>query len=114
MTVLFPDGSAVVLPNTVVPSYTLTVLPASALPLNATVSSSVLPPEIIAPTTTPTSSFTVPMTVAPGPVESLVTVTGPDTPVLPAASLAVPPITLPIASGFQGVYVHAPLGPSRP
>ncbi|ARF89233.1 uncharacterized protein BCN122_II2490 [Burkholderia cenocepacia] len=108
--VQFPDGSAVVVPNNVVPSYTLTVLPASAVPLNVGVASSVLPPEMIAPTTEPTSSVTVPMTGAPGAVVSPVTVTDADGPVLPAASVAVTPITVPAGSGVEGVYVHAPLG----
>ncbi|ONZ23665.1 hypothetical protein A8F44_22550, partial [Burkholderia cenocepacia] len=50
------------------------------------------------------------MTGAPGAVVSPVTVTEADGPVLPAASVAVTPITVPIGSGVDGVYVQTPLG----
>ncbi len=108
--VQLPDASAVAVPSSVVPSYTLIVLPASAVPVSVGVVSSVLPPETIAPTIEPTSSVTPLIVGAAGAVTSPVTVTDADGPVLPAASVTVTPITVPTGSGVVGVYVHAPLG----
>ena len=94
-----PEPSAVVLPSAITPSYTVTVLLASAVPLIVGVVSEVCVP-----------SAGVTITGAAGAIESIVTSTWFDAPLtLPAASVAVAvKLCAPSASGAAGVKVQSP------
>ncbi|PNQ35691.1 hypothetical protein CVT22_22680, partial [Ralstonia solanacearum] len=108
--VQLPEASAVVVPSSVVPSKTLMVLLASAVPVSVGVASLVLPPAVMVPVTGATSSVTVLMTGVAGAAVSTVNVNAELAVLtLPAVSVAVAVRPwLPSVSAVLGVKVQLP------
>jgi hypothetical protein len=105
-------AAALVLPSSAVPSYTLTTLPAGAVPLTTGVASLVLAPWLTAPVTGAWLSVTL---VIVGTLTALVSTVKPigllKGPALPAGSTW-PAVRLwgPLDSGVVGVKLQLPLG----
>ncbi len=106
--VQLPEASAVVVPSSVVPSKTLMVLLASAVPVSVGVASLVLPPAVMAPITGATLSVMVLMTGVAGAAVSTVSANAELVALtLPVASVAVAVrLWLPSASAMIGVKVQ--------